>query len=203
METQFTQKEINSANGVIKRRRTNFEKKIRRTLPLFADIVISEYKDQNSLEHLQNKQVSRENTKKFWRDWRIKEREKTRACRAEVKSICANEQEFRLIMRRVVAFKAGNKMTRWQIFRDKLRQRSQPISEQADLVLAWLEQESEPVTHWDLWRRRGDGATPNEIGAALRELYSRELVLLIGAKLTKTDSGNVIPACAWILPRNT
>ncbi len=58
-KTEFSQKEINSAVGVIRRRRTNFEKKIRRKLPLFAEQVISEYQDQDPLEHLKNRERAR------------------------------------------------------------------------------------------------------------------------------------------------
>jgi hypothetical protein len=94
METQFSQKEINSAIGVIKRRRTNFEKNVRRKLPLFAEQVISEYKDQDPLEHLQNREVSRRHTKEFWREYRIKERQKVREIRYEAKTLCADEREF-------------------------------------------------------------------------------------------------------------
>ncbi len=86
--------------------------------------------------------------------------------------------------------------------RDRLRKRLTPLTELAVLVLAWLEQENEAISHWDLWRSRGDGSfLPKQILSALQELYSRELLILVGSKYSKSDDGSVVPCAAWRLAR--
>lgn len=204
METQFTQKEINSATGVIKRRRTNFEKKIRRKLPLFAEQVIAEYKDQNPIEHLENREKWHKRTKEQNKEWRIKDRELILNCRQEVFELCADREEFFKVLRRAVKIYRGTyKSHRWMGLRDKLKKRLQRISAAADLVLAWLEQETAPVSHWDIWRKRGDGLTPKQIADALHELSSRELACLVGSSYSKNDEGLPMPCATWAIPRNT
>ena len=38
----------------------------------------------------------------------------------------------------------------WYVLLMNLKRRLEPLSDTADIVYAWLEQEAEPVTHWDL-----------------------------------------------------
>lgn len=199
--SDFTEKEINVARGVIKRRRTNYTKKVRKTLPLFADSLLDEYKDQDVLE---NAAQRRQRQTEYLNERPAKlaiERQKVREARYETLSLCKSDEEKLYIMRRVAKFKGGSKQRRWQSFGDRLRRRLEPLSETADLVLAWLEQETEPVTHWDLWRRRGDGRTPVEISKALHELVDRELLEITGSKFSETDDGFTIPAFAYRLPQ--
>lgn len=203
-ETQFSQKEINSAIGVIRRRRTNFEKKARRKLPLFAEQLIGEYQDQEPLEQLKDRERARFAARTSAKARREVDKQNVKKYRREVRALCAADAEFRRLQRRAIQIYGSTyKERRWLFMRDRLRKRLKPLSESADLVLAWLEQENEAVSHWDLWRSRGDGAfSPKQIINALHELYRRELLILVGSKYSKSDDGSVVPCAAWRLARS-
>ncbi len=203
-EAQFSQKEINSAIGVIRRRRTNFEKKVRRKLPLFAEQLIGEYQDQNPLEPLKNREQARFAARMSAKARREVDKQNVKKYRREVRALCADDAEFRRVGRRAIEIYGSTyKERRWLFMRDRLRKRLKPLTELADMVLAWLEQENQIVSYWDLWRSRGDGSfSPKQILDALHELYSRELLLLVGSKYSKSDDGSVVPCAAWQLARS-
>lgn len=203
-EAEFSQKEINSAIGVIRRRRTNFEKKVRRKLPLFAEQLINEYQDQNPLEQLKDRARARLAARTSAKAQGEVDKQNIRKYRRQVRALCADDVEFRRVQRRAIQIYGSTyNEHRWLFMRDRLRKRLKPLTEFADLVLAWLEQENKAVSHWDLWRSRGDGSfSPKQILGALHELYSRELLALVGSKYSESDDGSVVPCAVWRLARS-
>lgn len=189
---------VKSAKTVIKRRRTEFEKKTRRRLPLFADHIISEYKDASVESVLEQRRLAGESIQEFFSKMRKDNAARGRELRTEARVLCANDEEFFRLMRKALRVLCGqDKAYRWSYIIGKLKRRLQPLTINEDLVLAWLEQESEPVTHHELYLRRGDGVPRNEILEALQRLLDRELVTHAGLKKVKGCEWYEGEALAW------
>lgn len=198
----YSQKEINSAKGVIKRRRTNFKKAVEKKAPLFAELIMNEYQDQDPVEHLDNRTESRRVTKEANIIERARDKERIKEWRRQVREICGNDQEFRRLQRQAIkTYGNSYKWRRWLSMLETIKKRLDPLSETADLVFAWIEQETEPVSHWDIWRKRGDGITPKQIVEALHQLAKRQLVKIVGSTYSLDDTGKTAPCAAWQIPK--
>lgn len=199
----FSQKEINSARGVIRRRRTNFEKKVRRQLPLFADNLIADYVDRDPVEQLQIRAEAKRLTREGVIAERIADKKRVGELRKEVRALCADDEDFLFIVRRgIEKFSSSYKWRRWLANYEVVKLRRQPLSPAADLVGAWLEQETEPVSHFDIWRRRGDGLTPKQVVQALNELSRREMAVLVKSGYSIDEKGLSAPCAFWMSPIN-
>lgn len=179
-------KHVKSAKTVIKRRRTEFEKKTRRKLPLFADHIIqSEYKDNTVEQELENRRRTQEASREWWREFYKEHINKARQYREEVRALCRDETEFMEVLQEAVrSFTGKDKRNRWYLALMRIKKRLTPLSEAEDLILAWLEQESELITYNELYLRRADGMTRSEMIQALWSLRDRRLVVTSGSMET-------------------
>lgn len=174
---------VKSAKAVIKRRRTEFEKKTRKKLSLFADHIIeTEYRDNTVEEELERRERFQEENREWFKEFNKKHFKQAREMRAQVRSLCADDNEFMDVLREAMTSFGvrHDKWNRWSLALLRIKKRLSPLSDAEDLVLAWLEQEIEPVTFKDLYQRRADGMTRKEMIDALWSLFDRRLVQTSG-----------------------
>jgi len=175
--TAQTDKTLSRAKAVATRRNNAFLRKVERTLPLFREEVLAGWEPDTAEQVLERRKKARENFREFWREFNKSEQEKIRKYRQECFELCSSKEEFfRLMRQQIKVFYGKSKRNRWYVLLGNLRERKTPLTELAEMVLAWLEQENEPVSHWDLWVTRGDGRSWKEISLAIQELEKKELV---------------------------
>ena len=193
-------KTLSAAKGVATRRNNKFRKMVEEKLPLFAGELFSGFEPDTAEKVLERRSIAQAGYAETLKERRISRREDVRRFRTECRALCRDDEEFfRLVRKRIGSFGGRHKWNRWYGLLLSLKKRLEPLSETADLVLAWLEQEYAPVTHWDLWRR-GDGLDWREISRALNELADRELIQICEMRRSLTDDGREILAGSYILP---
>lgn len=194
---------LSGAKAVATRKNNAFRKMVEEKLPLFTEELFSAYTPVTPEAVIEKRRIERAG-------WEIKrkeidafQRECIRKYRAEVWQLVTNEKEFRFLMRMVVRLQGGDRSMRWyRVLNLVKRRREKTLSANADLVLAWLGQETEPVTHFEIWERRGDGLTPMQILHALMELmkfaYADTIeVVELPEKYTDLDDWKSKTAWTW------
>lgn len=194
-------KTLSAAKGVATRRNNQFRKMVEQKLPLFAGELFESFEPDTAEKVIERRILAQAEYAEVLKERRKKDRALIRRFRQECRELCRDAAEFkRLVRKSLQGFGRYSKWNRWYGLLMRLRNRLKPLSETADLVLAWLERETEPVTHFDLWRRRGDGLDWREISRALNELADHELVLVCPLQKTLTDDGREIESGSYILP---
>lgn len=194
-------KTLSAARGVATRRNNQFRKMVEQKFPLFAGELFESFEPDTAEKVIERRTLAQSEYAEILKKRRTNNRETIRRFRKQCRELCRDDREFfRLIRKRIGSFGGRSKWNRWYGLLCSLKKRWKPLSETADLILAWLEQEAEPVTHFDLWRRRGDGLNWREISRALNELCDRELIFACPLKKTQTDDGREINAGSYILP---
>lgn len=164
-------KTLSGAKAVATRKNNAFKKMVAEKLPLFAEEMFSEYETVTPEIVIASRKLEREGWAIKWREIRALERKHCRQFRAEVQALSADETEFFFFIRMRVRMRGGSRSMKWSRVLSLIKRRlEKPLSKNADLVLAWLQQEVKPVTHFEIWERRGDGLTPQQILIALMEL---------------------------------
>lgn len=108
-------------------------------------------------------------------------RDHIRGYRREVRELVPDDAEFIKLIRHVVRLSGGDRSIKWYRTLALVKKRlTHVLSDHADLVLAWIQQEEKPITHFEIYERRGDGLKPGEILNALIELMNLALVSKVG-----------------------
>lgn len=164
-------KTLSGAKAVATRKNNQFRKMVEEKLPLFADELNAQFVPFTPERVIEDRKIIREGWQEQSRKILDTQRNIIRKCRTEVRELVRDEKEFRFVMRMVVRLRGGGRDMRWYRVLDLVkRRRTKPMTETADLVLAWLGHETKPVTHFEIWEKRGDGLKPDEILNALIEL---------------------------------
>jgi len=183
------------AQAVATRKNNDFRRAVERKAPLFRTQILADYEEVTP-------EIVIERRAKFRAEYAVRKRERNamvrgfiRRTRAEVMELTADRDEFFFIMRIVTRMTGGDRHSRWSRALMLVKRRRQPLSATADLVLAWLTQETKPVTQFDLWERRGDGLQPDEILKAFIELsnvaaISRVALVELPERFHKTGMWN-------------
>lgn len=159
------------AQRVATAKNNRFRKIVESTAPLFAGEILNSYEPVTAEKVIERRIECQANYQLWKKGFNAMQREHIRSFRAETRDLAGSDREFRFLMRLVVRMKGGDRSSRWsRALALVKRRRERVLSVKADLVLAWLQNEAAPVTHLDLWEKRGDGMTAMEILQALTEL---------------------------------
>lgn len=190
-------KTLAGAKRIATRRNNDHLRKIRKKLPLFESVLMADFVPDTPEAVLERRKLAQIEYAEVSRERRLRDRESIRARRQRCLELCDSRAEFLRVMRNGIRVRCA-KSTRWTIIEMRLDRRLNPLKPNEEMVLAWTEVETEPFTHWDIWRRRGDGLDWREISNILNELNRRELLVIIGSKRSLTDTGSNILAVAYI-----
>lgn len=190
-------KTFSGAKRIATRRNNDHVRKIRKKLPLFESVLMADFVPDTPEAVLERRRLSQieyaEVSKERWARTKQQTRERRQRCR----ELCDSDEEFRRVMRHGIKIRCA-KSTRWKIIEMRLDRRLNPLKPDEEMILAWTEVETEPFTHWDIWRRRGDGLDWRDISNTLNELERRELLVITGSKRSLTNDGSEILAVAYI-----
>lgn len=161
------------AKAVATRKNNQFKKLVETKLPLFALELHAGYKP-STIETVIERRIECQANYREWRkEFDALVESQIKQHQTEIRQLCRNEGEFLFIEQMVVRMRGGSLDMKWYRALNLMRKRAtEPLSPTADLVMAWLEQENEPLTHFDIWEKRGDGLTSDQILNALIELMS-------------------------------
>lgn len=190
-------KTLAGAKGVATKKNNEFKKMVAEKLPLFSDELFAGWIPDTPEKVIERRRAQREGWNERLKAMVETEMRQARQWRSECRALCVDDVEFFRLMR---AYIRRSKWRRWCDLKHHLTKRLQPLSETADLIFAWLEQETQPVSHWDLWRSRGDGLDWRAISTALHELLERELIIACPLQNAITDDGREIWAGGYKLP---
>lgn len=164
-------KTLAGAKRIATRKNNDFKRMIETKLPLFAEEVSADFVPFTPEIVIERRIESQKDFKVWLKGFNDLQRKHIRQFRSEVQQLVTGAEEMRFMIRLVVKMRGGDRSCRWGRALDLIkRRRTKPLSNNADLVLAWLRQDNRPMTHFEIWERRGDGLTPSDILKALMEL---------------------------------
>lgn len=144
---------------------------VEKKFPLFAEELFDNYETVTPEKVIENRKIHRADWNTRIKDFRQSDWNWIRQSREEIRTLLTNEKEFPFIVRLVGRMTGGSRAMKWSRALNLVKARlNKPLSENADLVLAWIGQEEKPVTQYDIWEKRGDGLEPETILHALMEL---------------------------------
>lgn len=162
---------LSGAKRVATRKNNNFKRMVEKKLPLFADEMFADYETVTPEKVIEDRKIHHADWNERKKDMRQFDRDWIRRSREEIQTLLANENEFIFIVRLVGRMQGGSRAMKWSRALTLVKARlNKALSENADLVLAWISQEEKPVTQYDIWEKRGDGLEPETILHALMEL---------------------------------
>lgn len=193
-------KVMRGLKAIATRKNNDVRRMIDRKLPLFREQVLAETPVETPETVLARRITCQENYRAWRRGFNELNMKHIREARAFVWRHVTREDFWRLL-RKYVATHPRSRSVRWGQIKLKIERRVSPLSEHAELVLAWLEiWERQPPTHFELHRSCGDGQMgARDVLVALNELWARELVEMCPARPCKASG---VPSCTtWRMIR--
>lgn len=181
---------------VATRKNNDVLRMIERKLPLFREQVLAETETMTPEKVLERRIAFRESYLEWRRGFNQLHMRHIRADRAFVWQH-VEPSEFFALLRKYMSKYPRSRSTRWGQIKLKIERRIAPMTENEDLVLAWLEVwEREPPTHHELHRACGDGQMDaRDVLRALSDLWDRELVEMLPARACAVSG--VPSCCTW------
>lgn len=159
------------AKRVATRKNNNFRRMVEKKLPLFAEEMFSDYETVTPEKVIEDRKIHHADWNERMKDMRRNHWNWIRRSREQIQSLVKDENEWRFFVKLVGKMQGGNRAMKWERALSLLKKRqTKTLSPNADLVLAWLQQEENPVTEFDIWEKRGDGLSAMQILHALMEL---------------------------------
>lgn len=196
-------KVLTGAKRIATRKNNDYKREVERKAPLFADVLLKEYEPMTPERVIERRIIARDSFKEWKAGFNELQRGHIRQFRAEVRELVTDNDEFRRLIRLCVRTRGGDRSSRWSRTLTLVKRRATvPLSQNADLVLAWLQVETKPVTHLDIWEKRGDGMPVQDILKALIELMEYAYVGMVEVetlpeKYHKIDGWNGKTAWSW------